>query len=558
MKIMKNTFPFSAVVGQEDFKLALILNVIDPLLGGVLAVGDKGTGKTTLIRSLADLIDAEDSFPFVNLPIGVSEDRVLGHVNLEKLINEKKEQVQLGLLAKANKGCLYIDEVNLLNDYLMDILLDASATGSYHLEREGISKTIESRFCLIGSMNPEEGDLRPQLKDRFGLSVEIKTSLILEERAQIIENRLNFDDNPEVFVALYTKAQQKIYDQIKNAKEKLTSIKIDVSLYKKAAEIALEHKVEGHRSDVLLLKTARAYAAYLNDDKVEESHLEKIAPFVLNHRSNNKEASKDQNNSDQEQQEQNQQEQNQNSTEQEHTFQSILPANERNRKNGLISGAKKGSNTKSFHQQNKTIENPSEFKSIDNRKTVSQYLATDKFELKHKFQQSKTQPHLIFLLDSSGSMLKEKVVAYAKGLVAKFAQSDSGLKPIYSLITLYNGDAELVQDSSKDIEELLEKLKGIKTGGKTNIVAAFKKIKALTNNSKDINHELIMITDGKFNSSVDNAFDEAVIACQTYCKAVNQLTVVDAEKGLVKLNLAQKFAKKIKANYEPLIVQNVY
>ena len=116
MKTLKNTFPFSAIVGQDDFKLALLLNVIDPLLGGVLAIGDKGTGKTTLIRSLAHLIEAEDSFPFVNLPIGVSEDRVLGHVNLEKLINEKKEQVQLGLLAKAHKGCLYIDEINLLKN----------------------------------------------------------------------------------------------------------------------------------------------------------------------------------------------------------------------------------------------------------------------------------------------------------------------------------------------------------------------------------------------------------------------------------------------------------
>ena len=559
MKIVKNTFPFSAIVGQEDFKLALLLNVIDPLLGGVLAIGDKGTGKTTLIRSLAQLIEAENSFPFVNLPIGVSEDRVLGHVNLEKLINEKKEQVQLGLLAKANNGCLYIDEINLLNDYLMDVLLDASATGSYHLEREGISKTIESRFCLIGSMNPEEGDLRPQLKDRFGLSVIIKTAVSLEERAQIISNRLQFDDHPEAFVNSYAEKQVKIFSQIKNAQENLKSIKIDERLYEVAANLAMLNEVEGHRADILLLKTARAYAAYLNDATVEEFHLQKIAPFVLNHRSNNGDFSKEQNNSqeDQQQQEQEQQEEDSsNSSQQEHTFRSIIPANERNPKKGLSSGAKNGSNTTNFHQQNKAIENPSVFKSIDNRKTVSQYLATDKFEIKNKFQQSKTQPHLLFILDSSGSMLKEKVVAYAKGLVEKFAKSESGLKPMYSLISLYNGDADLVQEASKDIDELLEKLNTIKTGGKTNIVPAFKKIKALTNNSKDINYELIIITDGKFNTATENAFDEAVIACQTYCKSVHELTVVDAEIGLVKLHLAQKFATKIRANYEPLMLQN--
>ncbi|WP_111708532.1 AAA family ATPase [Lutibacter citreus] len=560
MKTLKNTFPFSAIVGQDDFKLALILNVIDPLLGGVLAIGDKGTGKTTLIRSLAQLINAEDSFPFVNLPIGVSEDRVLGHVNLEKLINEKKEQVQLGLLAKANKGCLYIDEINLLNDYLMDVLLDASATGSYHLEREGISKTIESRFCLIGSMNPEEGDLRPQLKDRFGLSVVIKTAVSLEERTQIISNRLQFDDDPQEFVASYSEKQEKIYHQIKNAQKNLKSIKIDESLYEIAANLALLNEVEGHRADILLLKTARAYAAYLNDTTVEEFHLQKIAPFVLNHRSNNGDFSKEQNNSQEEQeqqkQEQQKEEESSNSSQQEHTFQSIIPANERKHSNGVKTGSKNGANTKSYHQQNQLTENPSALKNIDNRKTVSQYLATDKFEIKNKFQQSKSQPHLIFLLDSSGSMLKEKVVAYAKGLVEKFAKLESGLKPIYSLISLYNGDADLVQEGSKDIDELLEKLKDIKTGGKTNIVPAFKKIKALTNNSKDINYELIIITDGKFNTATENAFDEAVIACQTYCKSVHQLTVVDAEKGLVKLNLAQKFATKIRANYEPLMLQN--
>lgn len=559
MKTVKNTFPFSAIVGQEDFKLALVLNVIDPLLGGVLAIGDKGTGKTTLIRSLAELIDTEDAFPFVNLPIGVSEDRVLGHVNLEKLINEKREHVQLGLLAKANKGCLYIDEINLLNDYLMDVLLDASATGFYHLEREGISKKIESRFCLIGSMNPEEGDLRPQLKDRFGLSVVIKTAVSLEERTQIISNRLHFDDDPEEFVTAYAEKQEYLVSQIKNAQEKLKSIQIDTDLYEVAANLALLNEVEGHRADILLLKTARAYAAYLNDATVTTFHLQKIAPFVLNHRSNNGDFSKEQDNS-QEEQKQQQQEQKEenisNSSQQEHTFQSIIPANERKLSNGMSGSSRNGANTTNYHQQHQLTENPSALKNIDNRKTVSQYLATDKFEIQHKFQQTKSQPHLIFLLDSSGSMLKEKVVAYAKGLVEKFAKTESGLKPIYSLISLYNGDADLVQEASKDIDELLEKLQDIKTGGKTNIIPAFKKVKALTNNSKDINYELIIITDGKFNTDAENAFDEAVIACQTYCKSVHQLTVVDAEKGLVKLNLAQKFATKIRANYEPLMLQN--
>ena len=307
------------------------------------------------------------------------------------------------------------------------------------------------------------------------------------------------------------------------------------------------------------MKTARAYAAYLNDAKVEAFHLQKIAHFVLNHRSNNGDFSKEQNNSqeEQKQQQQEQKEENSsNSSQQEHTFQSIIPANEKKHSNGVNGASKNGANHNNYQQQNQLSESQTAFKNIDNKKTVSQYLATDKFEIQHKFQQSKTQLHLIFLLDSSGSMLKEKVVAYAKGLIEKFAKSESGLKPVYSLISLYNGNADLVQEASKDIDDLLEKLKAIKTGGKTNIVPAFKKIKVLTNNSKDIHYELIIVTDGKFNTTSENAFDDAVIACQTYCKSVHQLTVVDAEKGLVKLNLAQKFATKIRANYEPLIIEN--
>ena len=164
----KSIFPFTAICGQDDFKLALLLCMIDPSLGGVLALGDKGTGKTTTVRALQSLMkNIESDFPFVNLPIGATEDRVLGSVHLETLINEKKLEVQKGLLSKAHQGILYIDEINLLNDYLMDVLLDASSSGGYFLERDTISQWLDSRFCLVGTMNPEEGDLRPQLLDRF-------------------------------------------------------------------------------------------------------------------------------------------------------------------------------------------------------------------------------------------------------------------------------------------------------------------------------------------------------------------------------------------------------
>jgi len=539
------SYPFSAIIGQDDFKLALILNTIDTSLGGVLAIGDKGTGKTTLIRSLTALVNTEDRIPFVNLPIGVSEDRILGHINLEKLINEKKEIINVGLLGKAHLGFLYIDEINLLNDYLMDILLDASASGYYNLEREGMSKQIDSRFCLIGSMNPEEGDLRPQLKDRFGLSVNIKTITDSNLREQIIENRINFDDNPKQFSEKYASEQHQLGDKIKNAKAHLSKVTLQKSNYKLAADLALKNQVEGHRADILLIKTARAYASYLGDVKVDPFHLEKIAHLELNHRSNITEPPNNQNENPQDDSDQKQDDTDQNLMSND-IFVPIIPENVTktwNQKNEYASKAE---------HQNQLNTNLSEHKSVDNRKTVGQYLATTKFDVKHKHQTNKKQSHLIFLLDSSGSMLKDKVIAYAKGLVQKFTTEVKG-RPIFSLVSVYNDDAELIHDSSTDFVSLVTKLENLKTGGKTNVIPAFKIIKNLTNQSKDISHELIIITDGKFNTASKNSFNDAVVACQTYCKSIHKIRVVDAEKGIVKLEQAKKFASKIKAKYEPLL-----
>lgn len=287
-------FPFTAVVGQEDFKLCLLLNLIDPSLGGVLATGDKGTGKTTTVRALSQLMGPQE-VPFVNLPLGATEDRVLGSIALEPLINEKKKIVEKGLLAQANGGLLYIDEINLLPDYLMDVLLDASASGGYFLEREGISQWLESRVCLVGTMNPEEGELRPQLLDRFGLCVEISTPRAVEQRQEITGRRLQFDSNPLLFLEKWAAEEQQLKQHILEARQRLFHLSIPEEVSRNSVELALEHKVEGMRADILLLKAARAYAAYGSRQIVAVSDVDAVAPFVLKHRSNSSSSGRQEN-----------------------------------------------------------------------------------------------------------------------------------------------------------------------------------------------------------------------------------------------------------------------
>jgi magnesium chelatase subunit I len=313
-------FPFTAIIGQEEMKLALILNVIDPRIGGVMIMGDRGTGKSTTIRAVADLLPAikvvaDDPFnssvddfelmsesvktavenkqelpaafkkvPMVDLPLGATEDRVCGTIDIEKALTEGIKAFEPGLLAKANRGILYVDEVNLLDDHLVDILLDSAASGWNTVEREGISIKHPARFVLVGSGNPEEGELRPQLLDRFGMHAEIRTVRDPETRVRVVEERSNFDQNPETCLEENAAAINELKEKIVKAQERLPGIKIDFEQRVKISQVCGSLDVDGLRGDIVTNRAAKAYAAYNGRDEVTVDDIEKVITLCLRHR----------------------------------------------------------------------------------------------------------------------------------------------------------------------------------------------------------------------------------------------------------------------------------
>lgn len=273
-------YPFSAIVGQEDLQLALILCAVQPRIGGVVIRGEKGTAKTTTVRGFAQLI----SGPLVNLPLGATEDRVIGSIDVETVLTTGKASYQPGLLAAADGGILYVDEVNLLADHLVDALLDAAATGQVTVERDNISFSSNANFVLVGTMNPEEGELRPQLLDRFGLAVEVAASREVAARTEIIRRRLAFEANPAQFCQAYEEQNQQLAQQIAAAQALLPQVELSEAMLGQIAHLCAAFDCEGLRADLVIARTAAAHAAYQGRTEVVAEDLAVAANLALPHR----------------------------------------------------------------------------------------------------------------------------------------------------------------------------------------------------------------------------------------------------------------------------------
>ncbi|OFB37414.1 hypothetical protein BA059_19740 [Mycolicibacterium sp. (ex Dasyatis americana)] len=279
------TYPFSALVGQDRLRLALLLCAVHPEIGGVLIRGEKGTAKSTAVRGLAAVLTAVDADArLVELPIGATEDRVVGSLDLQKVLRDGEHAFSPGLLARAHGGVLYVDEVNLLHDHLVDVLLDAAAMGRVHVEREGISHSHESRFVLIGTMNPEEGELRPQLLDRFGLTVDVAASRDVDVRVEVIRARMAFESDPHAFVERYADADAELADRIAAARAAIGSVVLPDTELRRIAALCAAFDVDGMRADLVVARTAVAHAAWRGAGIVGEEDIRVAAELALPHR----------------------------------------------------------------------------------------------------------------------------------------------------------------------------------------------------------------------------------------------------------------------------------
>ncbi len=320
MKNQKLIYPFTAIVGQEKMKNALILNAINPKLGGVLIRGEKGTAKSTAVRSLAALlpdievvadckfgcnphskaqmcqecinrIDSGEDLPIkktktrvIELPVGSTEDRVVGTLDLEHAIKKGEKRFEPGILAEANRGILYVDEVNLLDDHIVDILLDSAAMGVNVVEREGVSYSHPAEFILIGTMNPEEGELRPQLLDRFGLCVHIQGIADLDQRVEVVKRRASYEQDPAGFHEAWIEEDERLQQAIVRAKGLLEHVTISDDILYLIARIAIDMNVDGHRADIMMMKASKTLAAFNGRSEVLKEDVQKAADMALQHR----------------------------------------------------------------------------------------------------------------------------------------------------------------------------------------------------------------------------------------------------------------------------------
>lgn len=539
---MNKLFPFSAVVGQDDFKTALLANAVDPSVGGLLVKGPRGTGKSTLARSLTEILPdqshrkncpvrcsperstdhcpicrnrdehtATKSRPrFVELPLGATPDQVTGTLNVKDAVERGETRLDPGLLARANRGILYVDEVNLLPDRIVDLLLDAAASGTNRVERDGVSVEHESDFVLVGTMNPDEGQLRPQLRDRFGLSVEVGTLTDPRERTEVAERVSQYQDQPEEFRKKWQSDQARLRERVNSARNQLASVTLRDGQPEWIAERVLESGAEGHRADIVIRRTARVLAALDGRDEVNQDDLERAFEFAILHRRPTDPSGPSGPSRDREENHQDPFGDGENGTSST-TGETVIPPDESTSANFSLPETLNGDETE--HRPSQSSLLPDSFnkgRKLDLSRTITKSArrnqhedtswSIDPEELVFRRRNNEGPTLILWLLDASGSMARNGLVGYVKSVIHEYSLGQK--EHWMSLVEFRKRDGWVKAGPTRRYESLLNSLDELPVGGRTPILNGFRTAKKHADEFKSNHHNadvtIPVLSDGRF------------------------------------------------------------
>jgi magnesium chelatase subunit D len=516
-------YPFAAIVGQPELKLALLLASVDWRLS-VLLQGDKGSGKSTAARALADILPA--GAPFVNLPIGTTEDRLLGGLDLGEAL-EGQAKLKRGLIHAAHGGVLYIDEVNLLADSLTDALLDVVSSGHHHLERDGMSASDQARFVLLGSMNIEEGSLRPQLMDRFALSLDVQTPVAAEDRALILESRLQFDAAPDEFRAIFEDEQDRLRQTIVGARQMILQIKPSAEILRAISQAIIDAGVCSLRADLATLRAAMAHTALERRSSVAKEDIDSVLPLVLNHRRKQNAARHptppDSGKSRKEEKEKHAEDQ---AEAQDRVF-SLERREAPELRMRVADSISRGRTAAVDNAREPALDILASFtQSFRNTGTAS--LKSD--NLVFRAPLAKSGVRFIFVVDTSGSHAAQQRMSAVKGTAAALLESSVDHRDEVAVISFRGAKAEIVLEPCRDVEAALRVLEFLPTGGRTPLAHALELAGTLVNAAS----LLILITDGRANvplAGADPWNDALEAAGKLRCPSVLVDSSIDGQSG---------------------------
>lgn len=639
MTCRRTVFPFTAIVGQECMKKALVLNAINPHLGGVLIRGQKGTAKSTAARALANLLPEIEvvkdcsfncnprqrsemcnecftrkakgeklpvikrKMKVVEMPLGSTEDRVIGTLNIEHAIKKGEKIYEPGILAAAHRGILYVDEVNLLDDHLVDILLDSAAMGVNTVEREGISFSHPARFILVGTMNPEEGELRPQLLDRFGLCVEVEGIGDSGLRVEVVRRYMEYENDPHGFEKKWGEKEKKLSKLIIQAENLFPEVHFSDDILSLIANIAIEMSVDGHRSDIFMLKVAQTISAYHERIEITADDVKEAAELVLSHRmrrkpfqepkvdkekleesvrkhnkgiQNNQAMPSQQDNSQENKSENNQEQSAAPNGQAETTFESpdsypvkkiSLPNDSQvkmgsGRRSKAQSDTKSGRYIKSRIPLSKTndIAFDATFRAAApyqiQRNNSASAVAIEPQDIREKVREKKIGNTIMFVVDSSGSMGANRRMIETKGAILSLLVDAYQKRDKVGLAAFKGDKAELLLAPTSSVELAKKQLEDLPTGGRTplskGLLKGFEVLRNEFSKNKKIVPFLVVISDGKANVSINdgvNPFDEAKrIAGEIKQSGINSI-VIDTETSFVKLGKLSELSEVLDGKY---------